>query len=232
MNKLTLEDIKEILRIEVRKSILYSHQVSEESDKHSERGSHKSIGHVLDLETQLKQRIESNLGEYRKDIELKLEKILTSLDIKVDKGSIDFKKLRNKFIDLYLMRFSWMKELIKNSGRSDDDFRREVDEKLNMNLFSELTEQELNLKLQDSESILGSSRTLGNEQVTVNQKVSSLSKLQSTCISEGIKKFISEKYKLTSKSEYNINRFVLQECGDFTWSVSDCEELVGGNHMR
>ena len=25
----------------------------------------------------------------------------------------------------------------------------------------------------------------------------------------------------------NTNRFVLQECGDFTWRVSDCEELVG-----
>jgi len=31
---------------------------------------------------------------------------------------------------------------------------------------------------------------------------------------------------------YNINRFVLQECGEFTWSVSDCEELVGGNYRR
>jgi len=28
-------------------------------------------------------------------------------------------------------------------------------------------------------------------------------------------------------SVYNINRFVLQECGDFTWRVPDCEELVG-----
>ena len=26
---------------------------------------------------------------------------------------------------------------------------------------------------------------------------------------------------------YNINRFDLQECGDFTWRVSDCEELAG-----
>jgi len=26
---------------------------------------------------------------------------------------------------------------------------------------------------------------------------------------------------------YNINRFVLQEYGNFTWRVSDCEELVG-----
>jgi len=24
----------------------------------------------------------------------------------------------------------------------------------------------------------------------------------------------------------NTNRFVLQECGDFTWMVSNCEELV------
>ena len=85
-----------------------------------------------------------------------------------------------------------MKELIKNSGRSDDDFRREVDEKLNMSLFTELTEQEIHSKLQVSESILGSSRTLGNEQVTVNQEVS-LSKHQSTSISKGINKFISEK---------------------------------------
>ena len=27
---------------------------------------------------------------------------------------------------------------------------------------------------------------------------------------------------------YTIIRFGLQECGDFTWSVSDCEELGGG----
>jgi hypothetical protein len=31
---------------------------------------------------------------------------------------------------------------------------------------------------------------------------------------------------------YNINWFVLQECGDFTWRVSDCEELVGIAHRR
>jgi len=28
---------------------------------------------------------------------------------------------------------------------------------------------------------------------------------------------------------YIFNWFVLQECGDFTWRVSDCEELVGVN---
>ena len=31
---------------------------------------------------------------------------------------------------------------------------------------------------------------------------------------------------------YNINLFVLQECGGFIWRVSDCEELVGVTHRR
>jgi len=29
-----------------------------------------------------------------------------------------------------------------------------------------------------------------------------------------------------------MNLYVLQECGDFTWRVSDCEELVGVAHRR
>ena len=33
-------------------------------------------------------------------------------------------------------------------------------------------------------------------------------------------------------TKYNINRFVLQFEGDFTWRVSDCEELVGVTHRR
>ena len=28
--------------------------------------------------------------------------------------------------------------------------------------------------------------------------------------------------------KYNIYQFILQEYGEFTWRVSDCEELVGG----
>jgi len=34
------------------------------------------------------------------------------------------------------------------------------------------------------------------------------------------------------KRKKNINRFDLQECRDFTWRVSDCEELVGVTHRR
>jgi len=141
MKNLTLDDIKEILRIEVRKSILYSHQVNEGTNKHTDRGFVKGLDYILDLEKKLQQKVDDDIGSYRKKIEEKLDGILKSLDIKVEKSSVDFKKLRNRFIDLYLMRTSWMKELIKNTGRTDDDFRRDVDDKLNMNLFPELTEK-------------------------------------------------------------------------------------------
>ena len=90
--------------------------------------------------------------------------------------------------------------------------------------FKELTEQEIQSKLQVSESILGSSRTLVNEQDTVNQEVSSLSKLESTCISEGIKKFISEKYKLTSKSGMMMRthlKMLIEEFGDISLGKLD-----------
>jgi len=222
MKNLTLEDIKEILRIEVRKSILYSHQVSEETNKHSESGFIKGLEYILDLEKKLQQKVNNDLGGYRKEIDVKLEGILQSLDIQVEKGSVDFKKLRNRFIDLYLLRTSWMRELIslsripsfKNSGRSDDDFRREVDEKLNMNLFPELVGQTQSQVQQ----------VTVNQEVHTDQEVSSLSKHQSTSISVGIDKFISEKYKLTSKSEMMMRTHIemlIEEFGDISLGKLD-----------
>ena len=47
------------------------------------------------------------------------------------------KRVRS-FVKLYLLRYDWIKDLINETGRVDDDFRREVDDKLKMNLFPEL----------------------------------------------------------------------------------------------
>ena len=68
MKDLTLEDIKEILRIEVRKSILFSHQVNEGSNKHTERGVLKGLEYILDLEKKLQQKVDEDLGSYRKEM--------------------------------------------------------------------------------------------------------------------------------------------------------------------
>ena len=219
MKNLTLEDIKEILRIEVRKSILYSHQVNEETNKHSERGVLKGVEYVLDLEQKLQEKVSNNLGGYRNEVEVKLEGILKSLDITVDKGSVDFKKLRNRFIDLYLMRTSWIKDLVNSSGRSDDDFKREVDEKLNMNLFTEL--------IGETQSQV--QQVTVNQEVHTDQKVSSLSKHQSTSISVGIDKFVGEKSNITNKSVWEIRHtldLLIQEFGDISLGKLNREMCV------
>jgi|TARA_B110000881_G_scaffold131202_1_gene115410 hypothetical protein len=49
MKDLTLDDKKEILRVEVRKSILYSHQVNEGTNKHTDRGFVKGLDYNLDF---------------------------------------------------------------------------------------------------------------------------------------------------------------------------------------
>ena len=222
MKNLTLEDIKEILRIEVRKSILYSHQVNEETNKHSERGVLKGVEYVLDLEQKLQEKVSNNLGGYRNEVEVKLEGILKSLDITVDKGSVDFKKLRNRFIDLYLMRTSWIKDLVNSSGRSDDDFKREVDEKLNTNLFPELTEKLTPIIENDPHNTV-------NQEVHTDQEVSSLSKHQSTSISVGIDKFVGEKSNITNKSVWEIRHtldLLIQEFGDISLGKLNREMCV------
>ena len=139
MKSLDIEDIKEILRVEIRKQILHAHHVYEGTNRWSESGVSQSLDSVQLKESNLKEKLESSFRSYQGEIDSKLEEILTSLDIEVDKKSVDFKKLRNKFIDLYLLRHEWMKELVNKTGKSDNDFRRDAQTKLDLELFPELS---------------------------------------------------------------------------------------------
>ena len=226
MKNLTLEDIKEILRIEVRKSILHSGHVSGgHNEIYDSMRKVESLEKVYSTEINIRKSLLTEPNEVRESVDKKLQTILESLEITLDKQSLNYKKLRSSFIDIYLLRFKWIKDLMDESGRTDDDFRREVDEKLKMNLFPALNDQELNSKLQVSESILGSSSkwSLGNE---VGQSQSKLSKLQSTCISKGINKFISEKYNLTSKSEMMMRTYLEMLIEEFDPKFQQVQKLL------
>ena len=139
MKSLDIDDIKEILRIEIRKQILFTHHIFEGTNRWSETGVEKSLESVKLKESKLKETLDSTLKTYQSEVDSKLEGILKSLDIEVDRDSINFKKLRNKFIDLYLLRYDWVKELLNESGKSDDDFRLNAQQKLGLVLFPELT---------------------------------------------------------------------------------------------
>ena len=77
-----------------------------------------------------------------KELDKKLEGILSSLDIEINTKDTNYKKLRRTFIKLYLLRFDWIRTLINHTDNIDeDDFRREVDNKLGMSLFPDLQSQ-------------------------------------------------------------------------------------------
>ena len=139
MKSLDIDDIKEILRIEIRKQILHTHHMFEGTNRWSDTGVEKSLESVRLQESNLKETLESDLRTYQGEVDAKIEGILKSLDIKVDTNSINFKKLRNKFIDLYLLRYDWMKGLLGESGKTDADFKLHAQQKLRIVLFPELT---------------------------------------------------------------------------------------------
>ena len=215
MKNLTLEDIKEILRIEVRKSILHSGHVSGgHNEIYDSMRKVESREKIYSREINIRKSLLTNSNEVKESVDKKLQTILESLEITLDKQSLNYKKLRSSFIDLYLLRFKWIKDMMDESGRTDEDFRREVDEKLDMNLFPELVGQTQSQVQQ----------VTVNQEVHTDQKVSSLSKHQSTSISVGIDKFISEKYKLTSKSEMMMRTHIemlIEEFGDISLGKLD-----------
>ena len=137
---LTINDIKEILRIEVRKQIKHTQHFYLGTNVFDKEQTKQSLDVVSTRETKMKEDLSGeNIKEYEKELDKKLEGILSSLDIDIEPNSINYKELRRKFIQLYLLRFDWIRTLIKETDMLDEDsFRREVDEKLKVSLFPDL----------------------------------------------------------------------------------------------
>ena len=89
MEKLTLEDVREILKVEVRKSILHSHQVHLGTNKYDPEKVEDSLKSVSTREEKMKQKLKDDLKTYEGMLDEKLEKILLSLDIEYDNKSVN-----------------------------------------------------------------------------------------------------------------------------------------------
>jgi len=87
MEDLTLEDIKEILRIEVRKSILHSHHVDLGTSKYDSMKKIESVETISSRETKMRKSLLTDLKGVESTVDEKLQTILESLDIKFEKGS-------------------------------------------------------------------------------------------------------------------------------------------------
>jgi len=206
MKSLSVDDIREILKVEVRKSILHSHQVNLGTNKYDPEKVEDSLKSVSTKEEKMKQKLKDELKSYEGMLDEKLEKILNSLDIEYDNKSVNYRQLRRYFIDLYLLRFDFTRNLINETGRTDDDFRIEVEEKLKVELFPEL-------KLHLTPVI----ENYAPELTQPYQVEQPLSSHQKTSISIGIENYIDEKDSIRTRSvkevKHSLNHMI-EEWGD------------------
>ena len=206
MKTLTLEDIKEILKVEVRKSILHSHHVHLGTNPFNPEEREESLESVSLREVKFKHEIYEDLLGYEKSLDIKMEGILQSLGIEYNTNSVNYKQLRRSFVKLYLLRYDWIKDLIKETGRTDDDFRLEVEEKLKISLFPELSNQ-------PTPQVLSVATPTSTEIETSNQ----LTKHQNIPLSVVIEKFIDEKGSIRTTSVKEIRHsltLLIEEFGD------------------
>ena len=126
MKTLSLEDIKEILRIEVRKQIKHTQHYYLGTNVFDEEQTIQSLEIVSSRETKMKEELYGeNIKNYENKLDNKLDGILSSIDIEIETNSINYKNLRRQFIQLYLLRYDWIRTLIKETGQIDEnDFRR------------------------------------------------------------------------------------------------------------
>ena len=203
MKSLDIDDIKEILKIEIRKQILHAHHVDLGTNKWSDTGVEKSLESVEKKDSNLREILKDDLKSYLKQVDSKMKGILESLNIKIEKESIGYKRLREHFIDLYLMRYEWVRELVLKTGKSDDDFKRDFESKSGLDLFPELSDS------------VGLTETLMKEQFSGNSTTSNdlpHLPIAGGLISSNVKTFLDRK-QIEGKSikEIGSDRVILEE---------------------
>ncbi len=139
MKSLQIDDIKEILRIEIREQILQAHHIDLGTKKGSDAAD-KSLETIEKGDYDLRGILKDNLKSYLKQVDSKMEGRLESMSIMIEKESVGYKRLREHFIDLYLMQYEWIKEFEIKKGGSIDDFEKDFDSKFRLDLFPELSE--------------------------------------------------------------------------------------------
>jgi integrase len=136
MKDITLEDVKDILRIEVKKSLLHIHHYEYGTNVFDEEKLNESISKADKDEEKLRDKLQKDYRGTLGLIESEIDKILISQKIIPDKFNIEYKGLVRRWIELKLKRQDWKKELLNKSGKNDDDFRKEIEKEWSLGLWA------------------------------------------------------------------------------------------------
>ena len=145
MQNITLEDIKNILRIEVRKSLMHIHHYEYGTNVYDDKKLNESISRTDENEEKLRDRLEKDYKGTIELIEREVDKILITQNLEPNKRNVEYKGLVRRWIDLKLIRQNWKRDVLNESGKTDDDFRNELEDKWKLGLWESGEDKKLNL---------------------------------------------------------------------------------------
>ncbi|MDP6656500.1 MAG: site-specific integrase [SAR324 cluster bacterium] len=131
--KLTFEEVKSILKIEVDKSVLHIQHI-ETGTGTTESQVLQSLQHITKEESQFKRTLEDERKKIEDKVDREMSKILQSNGFEVDKKSLEFKTLRKRVIELKLLRFSHKKDFVSGKQTDLNKFLEECDSKFRLGI--------------------------------------------------------------------------------------------------
>ena len=138
--KLTFEEVKSILKIEVDKSVLHIQHIETGTGTTESQVLH-SLQHITKEETQFKRTLEDERKKIEGKVDREMSKILKSNGFKIDKKSLEFKTLRKRVIELKLLRYSHKKDFVSGKDTELNGFIEECDRKFNLGILDKKVEE-------------------------------------------------------------------------------------------
>ena len=132
MSKINVNQIKDILRNKIERTLTHSQWVVTDTNTFVESEVKDKIEEINGEERILKTQIEQNYDGVLEHIEKEIARIIKSRNLTLDSKSLEFNQLRKQFLELRLIRNTWKKELLEDSGKSIEDFRKEIYKKFNI----------------------------------------------------------------------------------------------------
>ena len=149
MQNITLEDVKNILRIEVRKSLMHIHHYEYGTNVYDDKKLNESISRTDENEEKLRDRLEKDYKGTIELIEREVDKILITQNLEPNKKNVEYKGLVRRWIELKLIRQAWKRELLNKSCKTDEDFRNEIDKEWKLGLQNNDTDMMPNVVIEN-----------------------------------------------------------------------------------
>ena len=117
MSKINVNQIKDILRNKIERTLTHSQWVVTDTNTFVESEVKDKIEEINGEERILRTQLEQNYDGVLEHIEKEIARIIKSKDLTIDSKSLEFKELRKQFLELRLIRSKWKKNKCNKRNR-------------------------------------------------------------------------------------------------------------------